>query len=314
MSLGTLFMHSLKRVCASGHHGSMGIRVKFTNSKRSGHFFSTGSVNFVENDEIKLDSSTPNTKMSSRQALVSRRRPLSPLERISNLLPQDSLTPEVEELRVQDQQQPETYTSIQKDHKPFDNTVAHSEEENCGYLGFQQGNEPEEDSILRKCESLAVDKDFTETQLNESYQKQPSLPGETLLSFGEMLVAEYRKKGQVEFRKMFQLQTGVRLQSSWGIIPHDEIAGQPAGSFLKTNRGVPILIRRASLEDYVLYMKRGPAIAYPKVDRVLLSILNLQSTMYLSLHCSSIKTCFYVFLGCSCDAPDDGHHRGRLCT
>lgn len=91
------------------------------------------------------------------------------------------------------------------------------------------------------------------------------LPGEHLLTFGELLLAEYRKKGRVEFRKMFQLQDGQRLQSSWGTIGHSDIVGRHAGDFIRTIHGTPILIRRPNLEEYVLYMKRGPAIAYPKV-------------------------------------------------
>uniref|UniRef100_A0A3Q3W396 tRNA (adenine(58)-N(1))-methyltransferase n=1 Tax=Mola mola TaxID=94237 RepID=A0A3Q3W396_MOLML len=103
----------------------------------------------------------------------------------------------------------------------------------------------------------------------------PTLPGESLLAFGELLVAEYLKKQRVEFRKMFQLQSGARLQSSWGILQHDHIVGQPAGRFLKTGRGVPIFIRRASLEDYVLFMKRGPAISYPKDAAIMLQLMDV---------------------------------------
>ncbi|CAL9686202.1 unnamed protein product [Knipowitschia caucasica] len=103
----------------------------------------------------------------------------------------------------------------------------------------------------------------------------PCLKGETRLKFGEFLVAEYRKKGQVEFKKMFMLHLGMRLQSSWGVIPHEEIAGMSAGSFLNTNRGVSILIRRASLEDYVLFMRRGPAISYPKDAAAMLMMMDV---------------------------------------
>ena len=205
--------------------------------------FSTGSVKCNEKEGDGSDSSAPSTKLSSRQELLSRRRrPLSPLERISGMLPQDTLSPEVMQLR---EQNPAEDTSIQ---------VSVTQEESG-----------------RETESHHASDTAAETQLNGALQEDSSLtlPGETLLTFGELLVAEYRKKGRVEFRKMFQLQAGVRLQSSWGVILHEDIAGQPAGRFLKTSRGVSILIRRASLEDYVLFMKRGPAIAYPKVDHMI---------------------------------------------
>ncbi|CAJ1074064.1 tRNA (adenine(58)-N(1))-methyltransferase%2C mitochondrial [Xyrichtys novacula] len=178
-------------------------------------------------------------------------RPLSPLERISGMLPQDTLSPEVMQLREQDQQDFEDGTNTQKtaaeedpDHKTVpkkDDTKTHHEID-----AVEEPNIPEIQS-------------FSEHQMVSQ-----SLPGENFLVFGEFLVAEYRRQGQVEFRKMFRLQTGMRLNSQWGLIMHDDIAGQPAGCFLKTNIGVSLLIRRASLEDYVLFMKRMPAIVYPK--------------------------------------------------
>lgn len=277
MTLTALLRHRLLRLCASGHHDSIEILIKVTKYKVTPTFFSTGCVSCVENDDTKSEPFTTNMKLTARQALLSgRKRPLSPLERISSLLPQDSLTPEVEELREQGQLQHEKTTGIQNTHGPFDNTAAHFTEEDSGYPRFHKINKTEEDGNSTGNASLALEKDITDTHIIGClYEKQPCLEGETLLSFGEMLVAEYRKKGQVEFRKMFQLQSGTRLQSSWGTVPHDDIAGKPAGSFINTNRGTPILIRRASLEDYVLFMKRGPAIAYPKEAASMLMMMDV---------------------------------------
>lgn len=196
--------------------------------------FSTASMRSNENDGQSSDSLKPSPKQTQRQALLFRRkRPLSPLERISSLLPQDVLSPEVMQLREQKQQ-----------------------------------DQHEEDS--ERCNHEVVTEKDLETHSDAGEESKvaqfpPTPLGESLLTFGELLIAEHRKKRRVEFKKMFQLQPGARLQSSWGIIMHDDLVGQLAGQFLKTGRGVPIFIRRASLEDYVLHMKRGPAIAYPKV-------------------------------------------------
>ncbi|KAF1375148.1 hypothetical protein PFLUV_G00236460 [Perca fluviatilis] len=170
------------------------------------------------------------------------------------------------QLREQNQQDPEEAPNIQ-------------------VLGTQDesGHEttPKEvDSETRRESDAAMETNASDTQLNEAFDEgksltSPALPGESPLAFGELLVAEYRKKGRVEFRKMFELQTGTRLQSSWGVVLHDDIAGQPAGCFLKTSRGVLLLVRRASLEDYVLYMKRGPAIAYPKDAGTMLMMMDV---------------------------------------
>lgn len=229
---GLVFLHRLVRISTSSqrHLSSRDITllVKHLKCRRDIRTFSTASVRFNENDG---DSSSPRSpELTSRQALLSRRRrPLSPLERISSLLPQDALSPEVMQLR--EQQDPEEDT--QEEHQ----------------------------AVPEEIDPETCDASDAAVETNPS----PTLPGERLLGFGELVVGEHRKKRD-RFRKMFKLQAGTRLQSSWGTILHDDIAGQPAGCFMKTTRGVSIFIRRASLEDYALHMRRGPAIAYPKVQ------------------------------------------------
>ncbi|XP_039993152.1 tRNA (adenine(58)-N(1))-methyltransferase, mitochondrial isoform X2 [Xiphias gladius] len=246
---GFLFVQKLLRFCTSSqrHLRHRDIIVKLIKSQRQMRTFSAGCVKCNENESEDMDSSRLSTKLTSRQALLaSRRRPLSPLERISSLLPQDALSPEVMQLRGQNQQEAEEDTNI---------WVSATQKES-GHPETVTGDE-----------TISID--------DESDNYHATLPGESLLAFGELLVAEYYKKGRVEFRKMFKLQTGTRLQSSWGVILHDNIARQPAGQFLKTSRGVPILIRRASLEDYVLYMRRGPAIVYPKDAGTMLKMMDI---------------------------------------
>ncbi|XP_038585186.1 tRNA (adenine(58)-N(1))-methyltransferase, mitochondrial isoform X1 [Micropterus salmoides] len=266
---GLLFMHRLVRIStfSQRHLRNRDMLVKLQKCKREIRTFSTGSVKCNENEGENSDS---HTQLSSRQALLSRRRrPLSPLERISGLLPPDALSPEVRQLRGQNQQDPAEDTNILV-------PVTHCTLEESGHEAILR----KDDLETHPAPDAVLEPNTSETQLNGAFHEEkrliaPTLPGERGLAFGELLVAEFRKKGQVEFRKMFQLQTGTRLQSSWGIILHDDIAGQPAGSFLKTNREVPILIRRASLEDYVLYMKRGPAIAYPKDAGTMLMMMDV---------------------------------------
>ncbi|TKS86269.1 tRNA (adenine(58)-N(1))-methyltransferase, mitochondrial [Collichthys lucidus] len=243
-------LHRLLRIstCSQRLLCNRGILAKLHKCRREVRTFSTGSVTWNQNEGDDPESSSLSTKLTSRQALLSRRRrSLSPLERISGLLPQDALSPEVMQLREQNQQDVQV-------------PVTHCTPEESGL-----GESPKEDDSENH--HAAVEPHTQETSA--------TLPGESLLAFGEQLVAEYRRKGRLEFRKMFQLQAGTRLQSSWGTILHDDIAGQPAGRFLKTGRGVPILIRRASLEDYVLFMKRGPAIAYPKDACTMLMMMDV---------------------------------------
>lgn len=224
--------------------------VRFTQRRRSngntisqGHTWWRGARNLVtsstkcsQNEEE--GESVSSSRLSARRALLaSRRRPLSPLERISGLLPQEALGPDVAQLRGQNHEGPAQVSDV------------------C---------EPDgEDSERRHQCEVAVELNTSDPSQEEGRPR--TLPGETLLQFGELLVAEHRRKRQEEFRKMFQLQPAGRLLSSWGVVLHDDMVEQPAGRFLKTSRGVSILVRRPSLEDYVLHMKRGPNIAYPKV-------------------------------------------------
>ncbi|XP_034419318.1 tRNA (adenine(58)-N(1))-methyltransferase, mitochondrial isoform X1 [Cyclopterus lumpus] len=254
-----LLVHRLLRTSTSGQR-RLRSRDVLRECRRETRTLSTFPV---KRSESKGDGWDPSPPPSSGRAP----RPLSPLERLSRLLPQDALSPEVSQLR-----DPEEDASVAA-------SVTHGEE--------AHGATPEEGDRPAASASAA-------------------LPGESSLAFGELLVAEHRKKGRVEFRKMFELRPGALLQSNWGVVAHDDAAGRPAGCFMKTSRGVRFLVRRASLEDYVLYMKRGPAIAYPKV-------WGLGVRMCSRAHASSR----WLFLIVSCtpgrkhNAHDDGRHRGR---
>ncbi|XP_068608468.1 tRNA (adenine(58)-N(1))-methyltransferase, mitochondrial [Brachionichthys hirsutus] len=189
--------------------------------------------------------------------LSRRRRPLSPLERISGLLPPEALSPEVMQLQGDPNNHP---AAVHRAPEDSGHVVVPKEGESENGLASDGGKDP----------------DTFDTQLDgEGTVASSTLPGKCLLAFGELLIAEYRKKGVVEFRKMFQLQTGMSLQSSWGAIRHSDIVGQPAGQSLKTSQGVPILVRRASLEDYVLYMRRGAAITLPKDACAMLMMMDV---------------------------------------
>uniref|UniRef100_A0A3B4Z4G6 tRNA (adenine(58)-N(1))-methyltransferase n=1 Tax=Stegastes partitus TaxID=144197 RepID=A0A3B4Z4G6_9TELE len=260
-----LFMHRLVTVCTSSqrHVKHRDVLVKLTKSRREIRTFSTSCVRCNNNEADSSDSSHLSTKPTSRRELPPRsRRPLSPLERISSLLPQDALSPEVMQLREQRHEPDED-----PDTQP---SVTHSTQEGSGHKASVNEDSPE----TLQASDAAEEPNAASLHHHEG-QVRPTLPGENLLAFGEMLVAEYRKKKRVEFKKMFQLDPGVRLQSSWGTIPHNDIAGQPAGRFLKTNRGVSIFIRRASLEDYVLLMRRGAAISYPKDAATMLMMMDV---------------------------------------
>ncbi|XP_034530986.1 tRNA (adenine(58)-N(1))-methyltransferase, mitochondrial [Notolabrus celidotus] len=266
---GLLFMRRLVRICTppQRHLCCRDVLVKLYKQRKEIRTFSSSTVTFKENEGDNSDSLPTGSELSSRHAVQYRkRRPLSPLERISGMLPQDTLSPEVMQLREQDQENPEDGTGIQ-------GSITQEESE---HEAIPKTDGPKTHHSLDVAEEPDSPGAESNTALNaDTSLISPSLPGERPLAFGEYLVAEYRKQGHVEFRKMFQLQPRTRLQSGWGVIMHDDIAEQTAGCYLKTNRGVSLFIRRASLEDYVLYMRRGPAIAYPKDAVTMLMMMDV---------------------------------------
>ncbi len=187
--------------------------------------FGTGPDDSDREDSSSDAPASAFPQFSQRASLFGRRRPLSPLERVSQLLPEDILSQEVWALRD------------------------------------TRNTEVEQDS-----QSLGKEREEAVEESQGSFAPHHvCVPGERPLCFGETLLAEFSRKRRLEFRKMFQLKEGLKLHSNWGLIAHNDMEGRPAGSVIRTSMGIPIVIRRPGLDEFTLFMKRGPAIAYPKV-------------------------------------------------
>ena len=65
-------------------------------------------------------------------------------------------------------------------------------------------------------------------------------------------------------RYLIVLGTGKQFHSHLGAIEHDELIGAPEGSTVRTTNGAPLIAFRPTLSDFVLKMKRGAQVVYPK--------------------------------------------------
>lgn len=65
-------------------------------------------------------------------------------------------------------------------------------------------------------------------------------------------------------RYLITLASGKQFHSHLGIVEHDGLIGAPDGSRISTNSGSTYTAFRPTLADYVLKMKRGAQVVYPK--------------------------------------------------
>lgn len=69
---------------------------------------------------------------------------------------------------------------------------------------------------------------------------------------------------QRDRRYLITLGTGKQWHSHSGVLDHDALIGQPEGITVVTTGGAKVLAFRPTLEDFVLKMKRGAQVVYPK--------------------------------------------------
>lgn len=65
-------------------------------------------------------------------------------------------------------------------------------------------------------------------------------------------------------RYMITLETGGEFHSHHGILRHDDLIGSPEGLIIRTSKGASFHVFRPTLSDYVLKMRRGAQVVYPK--------------------------------------------------
>jgi tRNA (adenine57-N1/adenine58-N1)-methyltransferase catalytic subunit len=87
------------------------------------------------------------------------------------------------------------------------------------------------------------------------------LPGtDAPLAEGELVVLTDRR-GR---RYLVDLEAGGEWHSHAGLVAHDDLIGAVEGTAVRTNRNMEVVVLRPTREDFVLKMKRGAQVVYPK--------------------------------------------------
>ncbi|XP_025940249.1 tRNA (adenine(58)-N(1))-methyltransferase, mitochondrial, partial [Apteryx rowi] len=92
---------------------------------------------------------------------------------------------------------------------------------------------------------------------------------------GELVLAELGRRRRDALKLLCRLTAGAALAIPGGLLPHGDIVGRLPGQVVRTASGGRLLVRRPSLEEYVLLMARGAAIAYPKDVSAMLMMMDL---------------------------------------
>ncbi|KAM4772662.1 tRNA (adenine(58)-N(1))-methyltransferase, mitochondrial [Rhinophrynus dorsalis] len=196
----------------------------------------TGSTEDGQRKTDTTPANFPSMGIRSRRAWG---RSLSPLDRVSQMIPSEFVSQEIQDLRGAEEKEALSnhLRSVQTSPPPQEDTsVSDPSLEDEGQVCADQGT--------------------------------PFRPG-------DLVISDFKRKHYSEFKKMFSLTESGKLLSNWGAISHKEIVGKLPGQKLRTSIGFEFLLKRPSLEEYVLMMKRGPTISYPKDITAMLRMMDV---------------------------------------
>lgn len=101
----------------------------------------------------------------------------------------------------------------------------------------------------------------------------PVLPGtDAPIAAGELVVLTDRKHR----RYLVELAAEEEWHSHAGLVPHADIIGVAEGTAVRTSKGMEVLVLRPTREDFVLKMKRGAQVIYPKDQAMILAAADVR--------------------------------------
>lgn len=101
-----------------------------------------------------------------------------------------------------------------------------------------------------------------------------SLRGRPLLEGEPILLLDDKER-----KYLLRLRADATFQYHHGTLPHSDLIGAPDGSTLFSSNGSPLVAMRPRLTDYILKMRRGAQIVYPKDIGAILMFADIFSGM-----------------------------------
>jgi tRNA (adenine57-N1/adenine58-N1)-methyltransferase len=95
------------------------------------------------------------------------------------------------------------------------------------------------------------------------------------LAAGELVVLR-DERGR---RSLIELRAGGTWHSHAGALDHDLLIGAPEGTSVPTPKGVEIVALRPTREDFILKMRRGAQVVYPKDQAMIVGLADIRPGM-----------------------------------
>ena len=92
---------------------------------------------------------------------------------------------------------------------------------------------------------------------------------------GEVVLLRDRR----ERRYLITLEAGGQWHSHSGVLEHDDLIGGPEGRALRTTKNMEVVVLRPTRTDFVLKMKRGAQVVYPKDQAMIVGLADVRPGM-----------------------------------
>lgn len=92
---------------------------------------------------------------------------------------------------------------------------------------------------------------------------------------GELVLLRDRRNR----RYLVTLEAGGQWHSHSGVLEHDDLIGGPEGRAIRTTKNMEVIVLRPTRTDFVLKMKRGAQVVYPKDQAMIVALADIRPGM-----------------------------------